>query len=74
MGGLGWGGGLKDYSGSPSPSPFPLDFGFGIWNMDLGLDLGLTINSLLDIFYFGIFPPACLAIDILDLTSLSPGV
>ena len=37
-------GGLLDYI--VSPIPFPLDFGFGtqIWDLDLGLDLGLTNN------------------------------
>ena len=29
-----------------SAPPFPLDFGFGIWDLDLGLDLGLTIEYL----------------------------
>ena len=36
-------GGLQDYSVSPSPSPFPLDFEFRIWDLDFGLDLGLTV-------------------------------
>ena len=38
------GGGLLDYIVSSSPSSFPLDFGFCNWDLDLGLDLGLTIN------------------------------
>ena len=48
------GGGLLDYNVSPCPIPFPLDFGFWIldldfgpkiWDLDLGLDLGLTITQ-----------------------------
>ena len=37
------GGGLLNYS--VSPSLFPLDFRFWIWDLDLGLDLGLTISK-----------------------------